>query len=191
MKRLLMVLIGLVVLSGTAWAQTVPRATSLHRWAWDQIDPVQIADLVYEVSMDGGPFSPILSVSCQTSNPTTAACTGALTVGLTAGRHSGVLRAFRVVDSIRIDGAETAAYAFDFVTAPPAPSNPRLEPPPAAGPSVLVYGTIRERYPFVGLDVARAWLDIGADFYLGAQQLSSPDYTVQPGDRVGLLLYRP
>jgi hypothetical protein len=55
---------------------------------------------------------------------------------------------------------------------------------------VAASGTVRERYPFAGLDVARVWLDAGGDVYLGAQRLSTPGYDVRPGDRVDLLLSR-
>lgn len=55
---------------------------------------------------------------------------------------------------------------------------------------VVASGTVRERYPFAGLDVARVWLDAGGDVYLGAQRLSVPGYDVRPGDRFDFMLSR-
>lgn len=87
-------------------------------------------------------------------------------------------------------GPESIAVDVREPAIPTAPRDFRVTPPADAGASLVVNGTIQDRYPFAGVDVASVWLDIGAWLYVGAAQLSAPGYTVQRGDAVSLGLWR-
>lgn len=74
------------------------------------------------------------------------------------------------------------------VGTPGAPGGLRVQPSVVG---VQVLGTVQQRFPFAGLDVATARLDGSTvDVYLGAQSLAVPGYQVRPGDRVHLALWR-
>ncbi|MGD9895179.1 MAG: hypothetical protein AB7Q16_17995 [Vicinamibacterales bacterium] len=195
MKRV-RILIPLVVVSvlvgvvAPAAAQTVPVATPLHQFGWD-ID-LQVAGQAYEVAIDGQPYGPVLGAAC-TAATQGFRCAGDLPhASLTAGRHTAVLRSTAVVNGTTQVSAPSPELIFDYLPVMPVPTNPRIEPrPPADGAGVAVVGTIQQRFPMGNLDVAGAWLDVGAPIYIGAQQLSVPGgYTVQPGDRLGVVLWR-
>lgn len=178
-------LFGITVLLILGWAaasEAQPLATSQHRFAWEQTGDV--TGVSFEVAMDAQPYAPVLGVSCAAGT-----CGGSLPQSITAGLHQAVLRAVRVVDGIRQVSSVSNTLAFIYVNNPDAPGNLRIVPP--AGPTAAVLGTVRERYPFAGLDVARIWLDAGADVYVGAASLAAGGYTVQPGDRAGIVFLRP
>lgn len=83
---------------------------------------------------------------------------------------------------------ESVAVTVRMPAIPPAPTNPRVTPPG----TVAFAGTVIDRYPFAGLDVAEVSLDIGLPFYFGAPYpLQSGDYSVQRGDRFIFELARP
>lgn len=69
----------------------------------------------------------------------------------------------------------------------PAPTNPRVMP----GVGVEVAGTVLQRFPFAGLDVAMFQVDGGPVLHLGGPALAVPGYSVAVGDRVWLALMRP
>lgn len=154
--------------------------TPMHRWQWDQTG--DLTGLTYEVTVDGLPHAPVLSVTCAAS-----VCGGALPTSLTDGQHTARMRAVRVVDGVRLVSTDSNLLTFTYVTAPGAPGNLRLQPPQG----VIVMGTVQQRYPFAGLDVAGAWLDSGSWLYVGAPQLSVPGYSVMIGDRLGVMLWHP
>ena len=167
-----------LVLVGSAAAQTM--GTSLHRWAWTQSG--DRTGLSYEVAVDGQPHAPVLGVTCDTAGN----CGGALPVGLAEGPHTARMRAYRIVDGVRLTGPDSNELAFVMVGTPSAPQEFRLVPP--AG-SVAVNGTVSERpYGFAGLEVAPIALDGGGQLLIAAQRLSVPGYTVQRGERMGLLM---
>lgn len=179
MRRIMMMMLAVLVATESA-AQVV--ATPAHRWAWTQDG--DRTNLSWEIALDGQPYSPVLGVQCDAVGD----CNGDMTVGLAEGAHTARLRTVKTVNGTRfISAGQSNDLAIIFGTAPPAPRNFGVQPP--AGVSAA--GTIRERFPMVGLDVARVWLDAGADLYIGAAQLSVPGYSAQPGDRIGLVLYRP
>jgi hypothetical protein len=178
----------LVLLCASVAEAQVPVATPLHSWTWNLDGPSLpwVQGYVYEVAVDGQPYAPVLSVSCSgAASP--FACGGALPVGLTAGRHTATMRAVYTGGGSRLVGPASDPLTFDFIAAPAKPGGFTVTPT-----GVSVAGTIQDRYPFVGLDVASALLDIGGTVYIGAANLSVPGvYAVQPGDRLGLILHRP
>lgn len=182
MRRIGTPTVGLVVLllliAAAAQAQT---ATPLHRWQWEQTG--DLTGLSYELSLDGQPHAPVLGVACTGAG----VCGGDLPIGIAVGPHTARMRAARVVDGVRLVSGDSNTLSFTYVAAPEAPGNLRIQPPQG----VTVVGTIQQRYPFAGLDVASAWLDTGDMLYVGAQRLSVPGYTVTVGDRVELVLWRP
>lgn len=183
-----------VLVASLASAQN-PRATSAHRIAWDQQDAVTVADLTYEISFDGGPFGPVLSIACTPLPGIAQTCNGALVSSLTPGTHTGSVRTVRVVDGVRLISQGVASLTFDFVAGPANPTNPRLIVPPGAV-GVVAGGTVLDRGPFAGLDVASVYLteppELAANWvYVGAARLAAGAYSVQRGDRVELLLYHP
>ena len=178
MRRAAMTAAVWLVLVGSAAAQTM--GTTMHRWAWTQAG--DRTGLEYEVAIDGQPHAPVLGVACDTAGN----CGGALPVGLSEGPHTARMRAYRIVDGVRLTGPDSNEFAFVMVGTPSAPQEFRLVPP--AG-SVAVNGTVSERpYGFAGLEVAPIALDGGGQLLIAAQRLSVPGYTVQRGDRMGLLM---
>lgn len=175
-------LLAVCLFGVTGVASAQPVATPMHRLAWDQTEP---AGLSYEISIDGGPAAPVLSVSC---GPT--ACSGALPVSLLPGTREARLRAYRVTDGVRQESALSPPFAFVFVGDPSAPGNLRLEPP--SQPSAVVSGTVGDPYDYAGLRVVALTLPyFGAQVFIGAPTLSSPEYAVQAGDHAAVAFWRP
>lgn len=175
--RVLMTVIVMLVASA-AGAQTI--ATPESRWGWDQSG--DRTGLSYELSVDDQPYAPLLGVQCDAGGT----CSAALTVAMGMGAHTARMRAWREVAGVRRESAPSGDLAFVYMGPDPSsPGNFRL-----LTPGVVALGVVRDRYPFVGLDVARVALDAGPDLYFGAVSLSIPGYAVRPGDRVGLVLQR-
>lgn len=178
MRRVLMLVAGLMMATSAAGAQTL--ATPESRWGWDQSG--DRTGLAYELSVDDQPYAPLLDVQCDAGGT----CSAALTVAMGIGEHTARMRAWREVAGVRRTSAPSGDLAFVYVGPDPsAPGNFRL-----LTPGVVALGVVRDRYPFAGLDVARVVLDAGPDLYFGALSLSIPGYAVRPGDRVGLVLRR-
>ena len=172
--------VGLLAMATMAQAQ--PLATPLHEFRWTMADTA-LPSLSYEVALDGQPHAPVLGAACDVAG----ACRGDLPLGLTPGTHTARVRAVRVVEGVRLVGPDSNEAAFTFVAAPGAPSGFSVAPPPGA---VAVNGTVSQPpYRFAGLEVAPIALDGGmGQLLIAAQRLSVPGYSVQQGDRAGLVL---
>lgn len=180
MRRVLMGL--MLAMAAVTMVEAQPLATPLHEFRWTMSD-TNLPSLGYEVTLDGQPHAPVLGAACDAAG----ACRGDLPVSLTPGVHTARVRAVRVVEGVRLVGPDSNEAAFTYVSAPAAPQGFTVAPPPGA---VAVNGTVsRPPYGFAGLEVAPVTLDGGGgQLLIAATRLSVPGYTVQQGDRMGLVM---
>lgn len=165
MRRVVLTVIVLVGLAAPVSAQ---------RLGWDQQGPslAEVSGYTYRVSWDGGPPTVVVPTCDGTASP--FLCT--IPITLPTGTHTAIVSAAFTATSPQ---NSSPALTFNQVpTMPSAPGGLRYIPPQG----VTLEGVVLRRYPFAGMDVAEARLDIGAMFYFGAPTgLSSGGYAVTPG----------
>lgn len=187
MRRVLMTM-ALLLVSVPALAQTGPVGSGL---AWDQAasDLAEAQSYHYRASFDDGAFATTTATCSGSSSPFSCA----IALPLQVGSHTARVSAARVVNGQESEQAISPVFSFTLTPqATTPPGNLRLVPPDV--PTVAVLGTVRQRGPAFGLDVATTTLDAfpGVRFYLGGDTLTVPGvYAVAPGDRFVLQLWRP
>lgn len=97
------------------------------RLVWDQPD-ADAPTLRYRVSWDGAAAA-ITPTTCAAGSP--AACAATLPATMTAGNHTAIVTASRLLsDGREVSGSASVALAFRLVAVPGQPGRLRLEAPP-------------------------------------------------------------